>query len=114
MLSVSVYRIVFWLLLVAVLILSLVSVCDTKQLFVGQDKFFHMLAYSGLYALLIQAYQNKFSLWLLAACLLTFGLLVEVLQYFSGYREAEIWDFVANTLGVLMVAGVTKYLKTRG
>ena len=49
MLSVPVYRVVFWFLLTTVLILSLVSVGDTKQLFVGQDKLFHMLAYSGLY-----------------------------------------------------------------
>lgn len=113
MLSVSVYRVVFWFLLTTVLILSLVSVGDTKQLFVGQDKFFHMLAYSVLYLLLIQAYQNLFNLWLLAACLLTFGLLVEVLQFFTGYREAEVGDFVANTLGVLIVAWVTKYLKAK-
>ena len=101
MLSVPVYRVVFWFLLTTVLILSLVSVGDTKQLFVGQDKLFHMLAI-GPYLLLIQAYQNLFNLWLLAACLLTFGLVVEVLQFFTGYREAEVGDLVANTLGIYL------------
>lgn len=113
MLSVSVYRAVFWLLLIAVLILSLVSVGETRQIFFAQDKLFHVLAYSALYLLLIQAYQNQFSLWFLAVSLLVFGLVVEVLQLFTGYRQAEVLDFVANGLGIFSVAWAKEYLKTK-
>jgi len=96
-----------------VLILSLVSVGDSRQIFFAQDKIFHVLAYSVLYFILIQAYQNQFSLWFLAVSLLVFGLLVEVLQFFTGYRQAEVWDFAANSLGIFSVACVKKYLKTK-
>jgi VanZ family protein len=113
MLSVVAYRILFWLLLVAVLILSLVSVGETRHLFVGQDKLHHTLAYSALYILLIQAYNNRFGLWTLALSLATFGLLVEVLQFFTSYRQAEVLDFVANSLGIFLVASMLRYLQAR-
>ena len=113
MISVAVYRVVFWLSLVTILALSLVSVSDTEPLFIGQDKLLHALAYAGLYCLLIQAYNTQFGLGSLALSLAIFGLLVEVIQFFIGYRQAEIWDFVANSLGIFLVACMARYLKAR-
>ena len=113
MITIAVYRVVFWLSLVAILVLSLVSLGETEPLFIGQDKLLHALAYAGLYVLLIQAYNNQFGLWSLALSLAIFGLLVEVIQFFTGYRQAEIWDFVANSLGIFLVAWVARYFKAR-
>lgn len=33
--------------------------------------------------------------------LLVYGIVIEILQYFTGYRMLEILDVVANTLGLI-------------
>ena len=113
MISTTAYKLAFWLLLTAVTILSLVSVSAQQQLFDWQDKLHHMGAYGALFFLLIQAYGDRFSLWLLAIGLAVFGLIMEVAQSFTGYRQAELWDLVANISGILLVSLISVYLKRK-
>lgn len=102
--SVTAYRTAFWSLLAVVFILSLVAMPEQQlQLFSWQDKLIHAVIYGALFALLVKAYGAEYRLWLLATSLAVFGLLVEVAQSFTGYRQPELWDFIANSLGIFLV-----------
>jgi len=107
--SVTVYRVAFWLLLTAVTILSMVSVPAQQQLFHWQDKLHHMGAYGALFFLLIRAYGDRLGLWLPAMGLAAFGLVMEIAQSFTGYRQAELWDLAANISGILLVGLILTY-----
>lgn len=102
--SVTVYRVVFWSLLTVVAIVSLIAIpASQPQLFIWQDKLYHGLAYGTLFALLVKAYGARYRLWHLAVSLALFGLVVEIAQFFTGYRQLEVWDFIANSLGIFLV-----------
>ena len=103
-LSVTVYRAVFWLLLSVVSILSLVAMPEPQlQLFTWQDKLYHGVIYGVLFALLVKAYAARYGLLRLALGLVVFGLLVEIAQSFTSYRQPEVWDFIANSMGIFLV-----------
>jgi len=101
MISNRVYRLAFWLLLIAVTILSMVSV--PSQLFEWQDKLHHMGAYAVLFLLLTRAYGHSCNLWILAVGLTLFGLAIEIAQSFTVYRQGDLWDIAANISGILLV-----------
>ena len=91
------------MMLVAVAVVSLMPAPDTGV----SDKFSHLLTYfllAGWFAMLAR---NRVMLgWTLSA-LITYGMLLELLQGQTGYRFAEWGDVVANSLGAAF--GVTLY-----
>ena len=103
MISVTVYRAIFWLLLLAVAILSLISI-DTQQIFVWQDKVHHLVAYAVLFWCLLGAYEKQQNIWFLGILLTIFSGLIEVTQSYTGHRQAELMDLLANGIGILLVA----------
>ena len=111
MISVTVYRAIFWLLLLAVAILSLISV-DTQQIFVWQDKVHHLVAYAVLFWCLLGAYEKQQHIWFLGILLTIFSGLIEVTQSYTGHRQAELMDLIANGTGILSVA-LLRVLKRR-
>lgn len=111
MISVTVYRAIFWLLLLAVAILSLISV-DTQQIFVWQDKVHHLVAYGVLFWCLLGAYEKQQNIWFLGVLLTIFSGLIEVTQSYTGHRQAELMDLIANGTGILSVA-LLRALKRR-
>ena len=96
------YRILFWLCAVAAVIVSLVPTTGA-QLFDLQDKVAHVVLYASLYFIAVQAYDRSFSLLLLAIMVIGFGLSLEIAQSMTSYRYGDIWDFVANSIGVIAV-----------
>ncbi|MGB2054267.1 MAG: VanZ family protein [Porticoccaceae bacterium] len=96
------YRILFWLCAVAAVIVSLVPTTGA-QLFDLQDKVAHVVLYASLYFIAVQAYGRSFSLLLLAIMVIGFGLSLEIAQSMTSYRYGDIWDFVANSIGVIAV-----------
>jgi VanZ family protein len=74
------------------------------------DKFMHLSFYAVIG---IGAIIDYFLTWntkipigkfnKLALCLIIFGVTIEILQAFSGYRQGEFSDIVANSLGVFLV-----------
>ena len=111
MISVTVYRAIFWLLLLAVAILSLISI-DTQQIFVWQDKVHHLVAYAVLFWWLLGAYEKQQNIWFLGILLTIFSGLIEVTQSYTGHRQAELMDLLANGTGILLVA-LLRVLKRR-
>ena len=104
MISVTVYRAVFWLLLTVVALLSIMSVESTVTIFPWQDKLHHLLAYAALFWCLLGAYSEHHRLSTLAISLAVFSGLVEVAQSYTGYRQADLMDLLANCTGILLVA----------
>lgn len=63
------------------------------------DKFGHLAAYGVLMAWWHQIDRNA---WRLALLFIVMGLLLEILQSLSGFRQGDIFDLAANTCGVLL------------
>lgn len=74
------------------------------ELFNWWDKAQHAIAFGTLTVLAVLAYPcvSKFRIGFL---LLALGVLIEVLQYFSGYRYGDWQDAVADGVGVLVGLG---------
>ena len=104
MISVTVYRALFWLLLAAVAILSLMSLDSQQSMFVWQDKVHHMAAYAVLFWCLLGGYEKQQNLWFLGILLTLFSGLIEVAQSYTGYRQAELTDLLANAAGIVLAA----------
>ena len=104
MITVTVYRAIFWLLLTAVALLSIMSLEPLPKVIDWQDKLHHLIAYAVLFWCLLGAYSEQHRLWTLAISLAVFSGLVEVAQSYTGHRQAEFMDLLANCTGILLVA----------
>ena len=93
----------FWLCLVSLtgLALSPAPYIPSLDIFNWWDKAQHAIGYGTLMASALLAYP-KASKFCLAALLFLHGCLIEVLQYFSGYRYGDWQDALADGLGVMM------------
>jgi len=101
----AVYKIGFWFLLIAVTLFSVMAIPPTAiQMFDWQDKLHHGLAYAALFWLLLNAYGQKYKIGTLAVCLALFSGLIEIAQSYTGYRQAELLDLLANIAGILAAA----------
>ena len=103
MISVTACRVTFWCLLTVVTILSMISFESAQRFFDWQDKLPHILAYAVLFRFLLGAYGQQHKIWKLGILLTIFSGLIEVSQSFTGYRQAEFMDLLANIIGILLV-----------
>ena len=74
------------------------------------DKFNHFFAFSVLYLLLSLGFA-RLSFWQKAALLLLFGMQIEIVQSFLPARCFSMLDVVADTIGIIMGAGVFSLLR---
>lgn len=87
--------------LIAVLLLALLPTGD-KMVFSGQDKLVHGITFAVLFLLSKQSLPTDVSLWLIYPGLMSYGVLMEVLQGLSGYRHMEGMDLLADLLGLMV------------
>ena len=70
------------------------------------DKLLHGLEYGVLGILLYRAFRQTTrtmrSMGLAVICAVGFGITDEIHQWFVPNREADVWDLVADTLGVTL------------
>ena len=96
----------FWVCFVVLnaLALSPAPYLPPLEIFSWWDKAQHAIAFGTLTVLAVLAYPgvSKFRIGFL---LLVLGVLIEVLQYFSGYRYGDWQDAVADGVGVLVGLG---------
>ncbi len=84
----------------------------TPMLFSGQDKLFHALAYAVLGFLLLGSRQlsgNGFNTAQVRSSILIaslYGISDEFHQYFVPGRSADVWDWVADTLGAVIAVSL--------
>lgn len=94
-------RIIFILLLVLVMVLSLAPVSQPD--FSPNDKVNHFIAYGTLSFVGLFAFPRW--VWVILG-LFCYGVLIEFLQGMTAYRFASGADVIANSLGLLLGAGV--------
>jgi VanZ family protein len=90
-------------------ILSLVNLTEVPKLNTGyDDKIAHFVLYAGLclfWFMSLHTLKSKSSLVLASLLSIGFGLIIEILQgIVSIHRTTEVFDLVANCLGVLTMA----------
>ena len=81
--------------------------------FVASDKLLHALAFGGLALLLVRAMRwlrpTRTLHWQLIAAgsgASLLGLLLELCQACLSYRSADVWDWVADTVGAALALGL--------
>lgn len=96
------YRIAFLVAVIFTLVMALIpgSIDPTDGLIHGKVK--HGITFFVL-ALMMDRFAfptEKFELWKPLA-LLGFGVLIEILQWFTGYRTFSVFDVMADSVGIL-------------
>ena len=86
-----------YILLLVLGILSLMPAPDIG----GNDKTAHFVAYAALSAWFSLIVEQRKSLWRILFGLISYGLLLEYLQSLTSYRQGDVADAVANSLGVI-------------
>ncbi len=101
--QVMIWRLVFFVMLGAVMTLALLPTSGTPG-FTGQDKLIHLIVFSVLFFMGAKAYPGLISWkWLyLYLGLFSYGVLMEFLQGQTSYRSMEAWDLVADSLGLIV------------
>lgn len=104
-----IWRLVFFVMLGAVMTLALLPTSGTSG-FTGQDKLIHLVVFSVLFFMGAKAYPRLTSWkWLyLYLGLFSYGVLMEFLQGQTSYRSMEVWDLVADSLGLMVGHSVLK------
>ncbi len=92
-----------WLMVAAVIWLSLTPTPPQPPSFLSWDKADHLIAYGALMYWFAQAFVRH---WRWPAFLIGLGLLLEVLQGLGGVRSLDGFDMLANTLGVFVGYGL--------
>jgi VanZ family protein len=85
-----------WLLVLVVIYLSLTPKPPPTMMTFG-DKISHFAAYATLMSWWHQIDRNAYRLALIFVLM---GLALEILQSLSGFRQGDIFDMAANTVGV--------------
>ena len=65
------------------------------------DKIAHFVGYAALAAWFSLIIEQRKSLWYILIGLISYGLLLELLQSLTSYRFGDLADVVANSLGVI-------------
>lgn len=90
-----------WLIVVAVIALSLISKVPIHIPVQYSDKVGHVIAYTVLMGWFVQLFQSRKILLLHAVFLIAMGVGLEFLQGYSG-RHFEYADMLANCMGVVL------------
>ena len=94
---------------ISIVVLSLAHLTKVPELNTGfEDKIAHFVLYAGLCLFWFMSFhilKSKSSLLLASLLSIVFGAVIEILQgVVSIYRTADVFDLVANCLGILTMA----------
>ena len=97
------FKILFFITVIFILYKALMPPSQTSFLdFQNADKLLHASAFFTLSFLLNRASSSIAKRFRNMVSLLAFGILIEILQSFTGYREVSFWDVVADLVGILL------------
>jgi len=72
----------------------------------GEDKTAHFVFYFVLtlvwYIALVKIYKNKYLKYIIAVAVIIYGIIIEMLQGLTNYRQEDFNDVLANTGGTLL------------
>ncbi len=112
--TISLWLAIGWM--VTLFFLSSQSHLPTPDLFAYQDKLFHTLAYGMLGVLLLMSFRYEapsytgIQIALAAGIASLYGISDEVHQSFVPGREADIFDWVADTVGALTAVLILAFI----
>lgn len=89
-----------WLLVIVVVYGSLMPSPPTVMKFPEADKVEHVSAYLAMMLWFAQLYTSTRARWRLAFGFIGLGILIEYIQGWSGWRDFEYLDMVADAAGV--------------
>lgn len=96
------WLIVGWLLIAAVIFLSVTAQPPKFLTFRWSDKLEHFSAYFVLMAWFVQIYRTHRQRLVWALLFVAQGLSLEIVQGMSRWRTFDYWDAAANTLGIMV------------
>jgi len=103
LLSKNQFKVIFFITVIFVLYKALMPPSEEHFLnFQNADKLLHASAFFVLSFLLNRASSNISKRVRNMLSLLAFGILIEILQSFTGYREVSLGDVVADLVGILL------------
>ena len=104
-------KFLFWTSFIGINVLALIPApyLPPLEIFNWWDKAQHAIAFAALAVLAVLAYPEA-SRRRMAFLLIGQGVLIEVLQYFSGYRYGDWQDALADGVGVLLGLGLVAWL----
>ena len=95
----NIWRSIAWLIILAIIVLSLMPNPDRLTPFSASDKFLHALAY-GVSMLWFGLCFNRNKLFFIGGGLVLLGIVLEFMQGQTGYRTMSLLDIIANCVGV--------------
>ena len=98
----SLWLLAGWLGVVAAFVFSLNPATAHAPLFAHSDKLTHLASYATLMLWWAQLFTTRKQRLALATTFVLLGILIEVLQGFTPDRQADVWDALANTTGILL------------
>ena len=111
LLSKKQFKVLFFIAVVVILYKALTPSGNPLFSFYQADKVLHAGAFFVLSFLLNRSSSSIATRIRNIFSLLAFGILIEVLQSFTGYREVSFWDVVADLLGILLFQVTYSFLK---
>ena len=111
LLSRSQFKVIFFITVIFILYKALTPTNGTPFLdFDHADKLLHASAFFVLSFLLNRSSSDISKRIRNMVSLLAFGILIEILQSFTGYREVSVGDVLADLIGILMFQLVYSFL----
>jgi len=98
----SILVLIGWLLITAVIVLSLVSINTAMPDIKNSDKYGHFIAYFTLMIWFAWLYPKPWVRNLYAIGFILLGGAMEILQSMTAHRMGDIEDFHVNTIGVIV------------
>ncbi len=111
LLSKNQFKAIFYLAVIVVLYKALTPNQEALLDFYQSDKVLHIIAFFTLSFLLNRASSSIKRRLRNMISLLAFGIFIEILQSFTGYREVSFWDIVADLIGIVLFQCTYSLLK---
>ena len=105
------YRAVFWVMCLGIFVLAILPNNVSATAFPAADKIVHAVAFACLSFVGCFAYPLR--IFVLTAFLVTLGAAIEVAQGFRPDRSQELFDFLADVVGIAL-GFITYRLSERG
>jgi VanZ family protein len=103
LLSKNQFKAIFFIAVIFVLYKALTPTCEEPLLdFKHADKLLHIAAFFVLSFLLNRSSSSIAKRARNIIALFAFGVLIEILQAFTGYREVSLGDVIADLIGILL------------
>lgn len=100
--SLMLFRAVFWGMCLGIFVLAVLPNNPSSLVFPHADKIGHAMAFAGLSFIGGSAYPGR--IYIVAAFLVFLGGAIEVAQRFAPDRSQELFDFLADLIGVCLGA----------